>query len=67
MTHPIKGSGESCYKLDSRKSMTMKEVLFVPRLKKYLLSIYFQQKKVGITLLPRVYLYVKAESNSKVF
>ena len=38
--HPIKGSGKSYYKLDSGKSMTMKEVLFVPGLKKNLLSIY---------------------------
>ena len=37
--HPIKGSGESSYKLDSRKSMKMKDVLFVPGLKKNLLSI----------------------------
>ena len=37
--YPIKGSGESFYKLDSRKSMIMKEVLFVPGLKKNLLSI----------------------------
>ena len=35
----IKGSGEYSYKLDSRKSITMKEVLFVPGLKKNLLSI----------------------------
>ena len=28
--HPIKGSGESSYKLDSGKSMKMKDVLFVP-------------------------------------
>ena len=28
--YPLKGSGESSYKLDSGKSMTMKEVLFVP-------------------------------------
>ena len=32
--YPIKASGESSYKLDSGKSMIMKEVLFVPRLKK---------------------------------
>ena len=38
--YPIKGSGESSYKLDSGKSMTMKEVLFVPGLKKNLLSIF---------------------------
>ena len=37
--HPIKGSGESSYKLESGKSLTMKEVLFVPGLKKNLLSI----------------------------
>ena len=37
--YPIKGSGESSYKLDSVKSMKMKDVLFVPRLKKNLLSI----------------------------
>ena len=37
--YPIKGSGESSYKLDSGKYITMKEVLFVPRLKKNLLSI----------------------------
>ena len=37
--YPIKGSGESSYKLDSGKSLTMNEVLFVPRLKKNLLSI----------------------------
>ena len=37
--YPIKGSGEFSYKLDFRKSLTMKEVLFVPGLKKNLLSI----------------------------
>ena len=35
--YPIKGSGESSYKLDSEKSMKMKEVLFVPGLKKNLM------------------------------
>ena len=35
----IKGSGESSYKLDSRKYMKMKDVLFVRGLKKNLLSI----------------------------
>ena len=35
----IKGSGESYYKLDYEKSLTIKEVLFVPGLKKNLLSI----------------------------
>ena len=37
--NPIKGSGESSYNLDSGNSMTMKEVLFFPRLKNDLLSI----------------------------
>ena len=37
--YPIKGSGESSYKLDSGKSLKMKNVLFVPGLKKNLLSI----------------------------
>ena len=36
--YPIKGSGESSYKLDSEKSMKMKNVLFVPGQKKSLLS-----------------------------
>ena len=37
--YPIKGSGESSYKLDSGKSIKMKDVLFVPGLKKNILSI----------------------------
>ena len=37
--YPIKVSGESSYKLDSGKSMTMKEVLFGPGLKKNIISI----------------------------
>ena len=37
--YPIKGSGESSYKLDSGKSMKMKNILFVLGLKKNLLSI----------------------------
>ena len=37
--YPIKGSGESSYKLDSGKFLTMKEVLFVLGLKNNLLSI----------------------------
>ena len=37
--YPIKGSGESSYKLDSGNSMKMKDVLFVLRLKNNLLSI----------------------------
>ena len=37
--YPIKGSGECFYKLDSRKSLKMKNVLFVSGPKKNLLSI----------------------------
>ena len=37
--YPIKGSGESSYKLDSGNSMKVKYVLFVPGLKKNLLCI----------------------------
>ena len=37
--YPIKGSGEACYKLDFGKYMNMKDVLFVPGLKKNILSI----------------------------
>ena len=37
--YPVKGSGESSYKLDSGKSMKMKDVLFVLGLNKNLLSI----------------------------
>ena len=44
--YPIKGIGESSYKLDSWTSMKMKEVLYVPGLKKNLLSISNLYKKV---------------------
>ena len=37
--YPIKGSGEYSFKLDSGKSMKIKDVLFVPRINKNLLSI----------------------------
>ena len=37
--YPIKGMGEASYKLDSGKSMKMKDVLYVHGLKKNLLSI----------------------------
>ena len=43
--YPKKGSGESSYKLDSGKSMKMKNVLFIPRLKKNLLSISVLDEK----------------------
>ena len=37
--YPIKGMGEASCKLDSGKSMKMKDVLHVPGLKKNILSI----------------------------
>ena len=43
--YPIKGIGESSYKLDSGTSIKMKEVLYVPSLKKNLLSISTLDKK----------------------
>ena len=50
--YPIKGSGESSYKLDSGKSMKMKDVLFVPGLKKNLLSIYaLDAKGMGVAFV----------------
>ena len=43
--YPIKGIGESSYKLDFGTSMKMKEVLYVPGLKKNLLSISYLDNK----------------------
>ena len=43
--YPIKGIGEARYKIDSRTPMKMKEVLYVPGLKKNLLSISTLDKK----------------------
>ena len=43
--YPIKGMGEASYKLDYGNSMTMKDVLYVPGLKKNLLSILALDKK----------------------
>ena len=48
--YPIKGIGESSYKLDSGASMKMKEVLYVPRLQMNLLSLSALDKK-GYRLL----------------
>ena len=36
----IKGSGEASYKLESRKYLKMKDVLYVPELKKNILYIF---------------------------
>jgi hypothetical protein len=43
--YPIKGIGESTYKLDSRTLMRMKDVLYVPGLTENLLSISDLDKK----------------------
>ena len=43
--YPIKGTRESSYKLDSRKSMKMKEVLYIPGLNKNIVSISDLDKK----------------------
>ena len=43
--YPIKGMGEASYKLDFGKSMNMKDVLYVPWLKKNLLSYSALDKK----------------------
>ena len=43
--YPIKGIGEVSYKLDFGTPMKMKEVLYVPGLKKNLLSILALDKK----------------------
>ena len=43
--YPIKGNGEVSYNLDSGTSMRMKEVLYVPRLKKNFLCISTLDKK----------------------
>lgn len=43
--YPIKGVGEASYKLESEKLLKMKDVLYVPNLKKNLLSISGLEKK----------------------
>ena len=43
--YPIKGMGEASYKLDFGKSMKMKDVLYVPGLRKNLFSISALDKK----------------------
>lgn len=43
--YPIKGVGEASYKLGSRKLLKMKDALYVPGLKKNLLSISGLEKK----------------------
>ena len=43
--YPIKGVGEASYRLESGKHLKMKDVLYVPGLKKNLLSISGLEKK----------------------
>ena len=43
--YPIKGIGEASYKLDSGNPLKMKKLLYVPGLKKNLLSISYLDKK----------------------
>ena len=47
--YPIKGSGDPSYKLDSGKCINMKDVLFVPGLKKNILFISTLDAK-GMTI-----------------
>ena len=44
--YPIKGVGEASYRLESGKHLKMKDVLYVPILKKNLLSILRLEEKV---------------------
>ena len=62
--YPIKGMGEASYKLDSRKSMKMKDVLYVPGLKKNLLSISSLDKKgFRISFIDgRVFMWTKGKT-----
>ena len=51
---PIKASGEASYKLESEKSLKIKDVLYVPGFKKNLLSIYaLDTKGIGIAFVDR--------------
>jgi hypothetical protein len=43
--YPIKGVGETSHKLDSRKPLNIKDVLYVPGLKKNILSISALEEK----------------------
>ena len=50
--YPIQGSGEASYKLNSGKYLKMKDVLYVPRLKKILLFIFtFDAKGMRVAFI----------------
>ena len=50
--YPIKGSGEASYKIDSKKYLHMKDVLYVPGLNKNILSIYsLDAKGIRVTFV----------------
>jgi transposase InsO family protein len=62
--YPIKGVGESNYKLNSRTPMKMKDVLYVPGLTKNLLSISALEKKgVRVTFIDgEVFMWAKGKT-----
>ena len=62
--YPIKGMGESYYKLESRKSMKMKDVMYVLGMKKNLLSISSLDKKgFRISFIDgRVFMWTKGKT-----
>jgi hypothetical protein len=62
--YPIKGVGESNYKLDSENSITMKDVLYVPGLKKNLLSISaLDEKGYRVAFIDgEVFMWAKGET-----
>ena len=43
--YPIRGSGEASYKLESKKYLKLKDMLYVPKLKSNILSIYALDSK----------------------
>ena len=58
--YPIKGSGESSYKLDFGKSLTMKEVLFAPGLKKeYTHETNKDKYSIVISLFCYAFVYIQ--------
>ena len=62
--YPIKGIGESSYKLGSRNPMKIKYVMYVPGLKKKLLYIsYLDKKDLKISFIDgRVLMWTKGKN-----